>query len=121
MIYLIFQIIFKILSYLLSFLPNLIFVGFDIAILVFGIFIYKRNSYKYGRYLIISSILSIISVSYRTLLFILENELGFSLIIYSFLSWIFFALEIISYVYLVLAVYHIYKTHQENRIEEVYA
>lgn len=120
-----FQNVFEILSYLFSYSPNFIFLGFNIAILVFASFIYKRNSYKYGRFLMISSIISIvltityISINYRNLLDILKNELGFSaaVIIYGILSWTFFGLEIVSSVYLFLSVYHIYKTHEKNRVE----
>ncbi|NVM37929.1 MAG: hypothetical protein HWN81_20215 [Candidatus Lokiarchaeota archaeon] len=73
----------------------------------------------------ISSIISIvltityISINYRNLLDILKNELGFSaaVIIYGILSWTFFGLEIVSSVYLFLSVYHIYKTHEKNRVE----
>lgn len=109
----------------MSYIPKLIFIGFNIAILVYATFIYKRNSYKYGFYLMISSIISIaitiiiISINYRNLLTILENEFGDfrGRLIYSILGWIFFGLEIVSLVYLFLTVYHVYKTHEKNRIE----
>ena len=120
-----FQDIFYILSYILSQIPTLIFLGFDIAILVFATYIYKRNSFKYGLYLMISSIISIISIiikisiNYNNLLSFLEEEIGFSnaIIIYSILGWMFLGLEIARFVFLFLSVFYIYKTHQKDRIE----
>ncbi|MFX1479996.1 MAG: hypothetical protein ACFFCI_17900 [Promethearchaeota archaeon] len=115
------------LSYSAIYLPTFIYLGFDIALLVIAIFIYKRNSYKYGLYLMISSIISIassilfISLNYPFLI----NELmirGLSLaeisIILMILNLISLILGTTSAIFLFLAVYKVYQTHKRNRIKE---
>jgi hypothetical protein len=101
---------------ILSSTPQLIFIGFYIAILIYAIFMYKKNSYKYGRFLMISSIMLIISNIYSFLWNYLEFTIG--TIITGLLGYIFFSLEIIGFVFLFLSVFHIYKVHNKDRHEE---
>jgi hypothetical protein len=115
------------LSYFIAYLPTFIYLGFDIALLVIAIFIYKRNSYKYGLYLMISSIISIvssilfISLNYPFLVYELVSrglsmvEISIILMILNFISLI---LGTTSAVFLFLAVYKIYQTHKKDRIKE---
>ncbi|MFX1312553.1 MAG: hypothetical protein ACFFHD_08080 [Promethearchaeota archaeon] len=118
----IFQEAFELFSYLFSNFPSFILLAFDIAILVFAIFIYRRNSYKYGLFLVISFIISIaltityISIDYVEAIILKDKLYTFiGHLNYSILSWIFFGLKIVSLVYLFLTVYYAYKTHEKNR------
>ncbi|MFX1496381.1 MAG: hypothetical protein ACFFBH_02535 [Promethearchaeota archaeon] len=105
--------------------PLIIFLSFDIAILIFAIFIYKKNSYKYGLYLMISSIISIVSnviiiaINYPYLGYTLQAVYGFPsstvAIILSILSLFFLVLGVSSKILLFLAIYLIYKTHRPHR------
>ena len=115
------------LSYFVSYLPTFIYLGFDIALLIIAIFIYKRNSYKYGLFLMISSIISIassilfISLNYPFLINELMSQ-GVSMVEISIILMILNLISLIlgttSAVFLFLAVYKIYQTHKKNRIIE---
>lgn len=112
-------------SWLSSYGPILIYMSFDIVILIFAIFIYKKNSYKYGLYIMISSIISIISsviliaINYPYLAYTLTAVYGFSSymvgFVLSMLGLMFLALGISSTILLFLGIYKIYKTHRPNR------
>lgn len=117
----------NLLSYFLSYLPIIIYLGFDIALLIIAIFIYKRNSYKYGLYLMISSIISIassilfISLNFPLLVYELVSR-GLSMVEISIILMILNLISLIlgttSAVFLFLAVYKIYQTHKKDRIKE---
>jgi len=95
--------------------------------LVFAILILKKNSYKYGITLMISSIISLvpniisISIQYPSLLYRLDIELGLPLIevllIMNTLSFVFFGLNMASTILLVISIILIYKTHKKERID----
>jgi len=120
------QIGLELLSYLIMYLPNIVAITFNIIILVFAILIYKRNSYKYGITLMISSILSLassiiyISIQYPYL-FTLLYDLGLPMIeaalIMSTWSFFFFGLNTASAILLFISIIQIYKTHKKNRID----
>ncbi|MFW9864697.1 MAG: hypothetical protein ACFFEN_01235 [Candidatus Thorarchaeota archaeon] len=117
----------NLLSYFLSYLPIIIYLGFDIALFIIAIFIYKRNSYKYGLYLMISSIISIassilfISLNYPFLVYELVSR-GLSMVEISIILMILNLVSLIlgttSAVFLFLAVYKIYQTHKKDRIKD---
>lgn len=109
----------------INFLPTIVEMGLFITILVFAIFILKKNQYRYGLFLLLSSIFMLIyyaiylSINYPYLPFTLHDELGIpysivSLIILS-ISILFWALRITSFVFLFISVYFIYQTHKINR------
>ena len=114
-------------SYLLSYLPAILAITLNIVILVFAILIYKRNSYKYGITLMISSIILIvsniiyISIQYPYLGMRLYIELGLPISIVNMIlmSWslVFTSLNTASGILLVVSISLIYKTHKENRID----
>ena len=105
--------------------PIIIYLSFDIAILIFAIFIYKKNSYKYGLFLMISSILSIvtnviiIAINYPYLSYTLQAVYGLSLsmviLIMNILGLFFLALGISSKILFFVTIYLIYKTHRPHR------
>ena len=121
------QIVLDFLSLLLSYGPTIFVMAFDIVILVFAIIIYKRNSYKYGITLIISSILSLtsnviyISIQYPFLGYRLQVELGLPIIevllILNTWGFVFFGLNTASAILLVISIILIYKTHKKDRID----
>ena len=114
-------------SYLLTYLPTILAMTFNIILLVFAILIYKRNSYKYGITLMISSILLLvtdiiyISIQYPFLPYRLQVELGLSYIeiaiILTIISIVFLILNTASTIMLVVSMYLIYKTHEKDRID----
>ena len=121
------QIVLDFLSLLLSYGPTIFVMAFDIVILVFAIIIYKRNSYKYGITLMISSILSLasnviyISIQYPFLGYRLQVELGLPIIevllILNTWGFVFFGLNTASAILLVISIIKIYKTHKKDRID----
>lgn len=121
------QIVTELIIYFLNYLPTILAMTFNIIILVFAILIYKRNSYKYGITLMISSIISLasnilfISIQYPYLAMRLYVELGLSLSMVSMIlmSWgvVFMCLNTASGILLVVSISLIYKTHKENRID----
>ena len=109
----------------INYIPIIVEIGLFIAILVFAIFIFKRNQYKYGLFLILSSIFMLvyyaiyISINYPYLFYTLEHVFGMpfpmiNLIMMS-ISFLFLILRIASLVFLFLSVYFIYRTHKINR------
>ena len=115
------------LSILLSYGPTIFVMTFDIVILVFAILIFKKNSYKYGITLMMSSIISLatsiifISIQYPTLFGRLYIDLGldFSAVQMIHLTWSFvlFGLSTTSTILLVISIIQIYKTHKKDRID----
>ena len=121
------QIVTDLIIYFLNYLPAILVINFNIVILVFAILIYKRNSYKYGITLMISSIILIvsniiyISIQYPYLGMRLYIELGLPISIVNMIlmSWslVFTSLNTASGILLVVSISLIYKTHKENRID----
>jgi len=115
----------NILTLILTYLPIIISMSFEIAVLVFGILMYKNNKYKYGLFLMISSIFALtyyvifFSVNYPNLFTVLfiEFELPATVIatIMQNFNIVFIILNMISAVFLVLSIYYVYKTHNINR------
>ena len=113
-------------SYFLTYLPTILAMSLNIVLLVFAIKI-KRNSYKYGITLMISSILLItsnvlyISIQYPYLALRLYNELGlpFSMINMILMSWnfVFLSLNTTSAILLIVSLSQIYKTHKRDIID----
>jgi len=114
-------------SYFLTYLPTILAMSLNIVLLVFAIKI-KRNSYKYGITLMISSILLItsnvlyISIQYPYLALRLYNELGlpFSMVNMILMSWnfVFLSLNTTSAILLIVSLSLIYKTHKRD-IKEI--
>lgn len=115
------------LSYFLTYLPTIFTIIIYVVILVFAILMYKRYSYRYGIILMFSAILELISgvlyiaIQYPFLSYRLQVELGLSvyemMAILMFWSIIFMSLNMTSLILLVVAIYTIYKTHKNGRIE----
>jgi hypothetical protein len=113
--------------YFMVFFPNLIYSGFDIAILIVGILIKRKKSYNYGLYLVISSIISLVStIIYFTLYYpLLINDFGSDPytptpqhfmrdLILLICNLLFLGLRISNEILLVLAFYKIYQTHKKH-------
>ncbi|MEJ2293977.1 MAG: hypothetical protein P8Y23_04345 [Candidatus Lokiarchaeota archaeon] len=110
---------------LLYYLPSGIELGIFIAILVFGIFIYRRNQYKYGLFLIISAILKVVyyviyfATNRPFLPLILVDDLGLSILDVNFillaLDALLAVINISSFILLFVAIYFIYQTHKFKR------
>ena len=121
------QIVGDLFSYLLSYLPTILAITFNIVLLVFAILIYKRNSYKYGITLMISSIISLasnilfISIQYPYLFIRLYVELGLPWAVVNMIlmtwSFVFLGLYTTSTILLVVSISPIYKTHKKDRID----
>ena len=121
------QIGLELFSYLLSYLPTIFAITLNIVILVFAILIYKRNSYKYGITLMISSIISLassiiyISIQYPYLAMRLYVELGLPISMVNMIlmtwSFVFMSLNTTSTILLVVSISQIYKTHKKDRID----
>jgi len=121
------QIVGNLFSYILSYIPTVLAMSFNIVLLVFAIFIYSRNSYKYGITLMISSILLIvsdviyISIQYPYLSYRLYVESGFpmSLVNLILMVWslIFLSLHTASAILLIVSLSLIYKTHKRDKID----
>ena len=121
------QIIMEFFIYLLNYMPTIFVMTFDITILIFAILIYKRNSYKYGITLMISSIISLassiiyISIQYPYLAMRLYVELGLPIsmvnIILMTWSFVFLSLNTTSTILLIVSISQIYKTHKKDRID----
>ena len=114
-------------NYLLTYLPKILAISFNIVILVFAILIYKRNSYKYGITLMISSIILLISdiiylsIQYPFLAIRLFVELNLPSLVVSLILaiWGFFFLSLYtaSAILLIFSIKLIYKTHKKDRID----
>jgi len=110
----------------LNYLPTLLGMTFNIIILIFGILIYKKNSFKYGMFLMLSSIMALASsityivIGYPTLFFRLYYELGFDVstvnMIIVTLNFVFLSLNTLSSIFLVISLYLIYKEHSQLRV-----
>ena len=121
------QIGLELLSYLIMYLPNIVAITFNIIILVFAILIYKRNSYKYGITLMISSIIFLasdiiyLSIQYPFLPIRLHDESGLSFAVISLIlmsiNFFFLSLYTASAILLVISIIQIYKTHKKDRID----
>ena len=121
------QIGLELLSYLIMYLPNIVAITFNIIILVFAILIYKRNSYKYGITLMISSIIFLasdiiyLSIQYPFMPLRLLDELGLSFaeisLILMSINFFFLSLYTASAILLVISIIQIYKTHKKDRID----
>ena len=121
------QLTFDLFSYLLTYMPNLLTITFNIVLLVFAILIYNRNSYNYGIPLIISSILLIasnviyMSIQYPYLPYRMEVELGlpFHVVLQTLITWsiVFWILNTSGAICLVVSIYLIYNTHKKDRID----
>ena len=109
----------------INYIPTIIEMGLFVAILVFAVFILKKNQYRYGLFLLLSSIFMLvyyaiyISINYPYLSYTLYVLFGMSLsmvsLIYLSVSILFWALRITSFVFLFISVYFIYQTHKNNR------
>lgn len=103
---------------IINYIPTIVEICLFIAILVFAIFIYKKNQYKYGLFLMLSSIFKLVyytiycSINYPYLSYTLQ-VLGTPLITIAFIMMniniLFWALNITSLVFLFLSVYFIYR------------
>lgn len=107
-----------------NYMPTVIFAGFDVAILIFGNFMCKKNSYKYGKFFMISAIISLVSaaifiaIDYQYLSYNLRERFGLDFfiigMIMSGISLIFLSLNTASAVFLILALHKIYETHKTS-------
>lgn len=115
-------------TFFLIYLGNILGIIFYTIILIFAIFIYKRNSYKYGITLIVYSIIFLalniiwISIQGADLAYRLVEESGLpgmtvSLIILT-LDLTFKIITAIGMIILIVSIYLIYKTHRKDKIEQ---
>jgi hypothetical protein len=112
-----------------NYMPTVIFAGFDIGILILGNFMYKRNSYKYGKFLMISAIISLVSaiiyiaIDYQYLSYNLYMNFSLNAFIVNMImlsvSTIFFGLNTASAIFLILALHKIYETHRKSDRTEI--
>jgi hypothetical protein len=110
------------LTALVSYIPTFIAITFDIIILIFAIFIFKKNSYRYGIFLMLFAILSLvqsiifIAIGYPDLFYRLVMDMGFDYttanMIMMSISLVFLAINVASTIFLIVAIIQIYKTHQ---------
>ncbi len=114
-------------SYLITYLPNVLSITFNIVLLVFAILICKRNSYSYGITLMLSSIISLASeiiyifIQYPILRYRLQVELGFPMgvvmLIVTTVFLVLMSLNATSAILMVVSISLIYKTHKKDRID----
>ncbi|MBY9019274.1 MAG: hypothetical protein KGD66_10635, partial [Candidatus Lokiarchaeota archaeon] len=107
-------------TFISAYSSTLMNITFSIILLVFAILIYKRNSYKYGITLMISSIISLasniiyFSIQYPFLGYRLFVELGLPVsevtLILMIWSFVFVSLYTTSTIFLVVSIYMIYRT-----------
>lgn len=117
----------EILSHILIYLPTAIYTGFSIAMLILGYLIRKNNGYTYGTFFIISAIFSIIpniiyfALNYpfffRSLFATLGLPVSLVTLIFTLINVLFTVLNVISAIFLFLALYFVYKTHKNTRVE----
>jgi len=118
------QIVGGLFSYILSYLPTILSMSLNIALLVFAILIYKRNSYRYGITLMVSSILLIasniiyISIQYPHLSYRLYVESGFPMTLVNLIlavwNLVFLSLNTTSAIFLVVSLSLILNTHKRD-------
>ena len=113
--------IYELLPDFIIYLPTTINICLYVAMLIFGYLIRKKNSNSYGLFFMISAIFSIVS----SIIFLASNYpfLGDYLfvklrlpvttvmIIFLIVSFLFIGLDVTSAVFLLLAIYKLYKTH----------
>jgi hypothetical protein len=118
---------FDFLLYIMTYLPAIIYSSFDLAILTLGVFIKRNNSFKYGLYLIIASIVSLLStIIYYSIYYpLLVSDIGnnpfqpstpqdiMKELILLICNLLFLGLGISNEILLVLAFYNIYQTHKK--------
>ena len=114
-------------SYILNYLPTILTITFNIIILVFAILIFKKNSYKYGITLMMSSIISLaysilfMSIQYPDLIYLLYFDLNLPMSIVNMIlitwSFVFLGLNTLSTILLVVSISQIYKSHKKVRID----
>ncbi len=103
---------------IMPYLPICIYLCFDIAIFIFGYLIYKKNSSKYGLFFMISAIFSIVPniiylaidvpfLSYNLSVLGLTMEIISN--IFFLVNLLFMGLNVTSLVFLLLAIYKIYR------------
>jgi hypothetical protein len=119
-----------ILVLIINYIPIIVEIGLYIAILVFAIFIFKKNQYKYGLFLILSSIFMLayyaiyISINFPYLSYTLNVVFGMDALMVSqimiSISFLFMGLRIASIVFLFISVYFIFDSHKmtENSKKE---
>lgn len=109
-----------------NYIPTFIAITFDIIILIFAIFIFKKNSYRYGIFLMLFAILSLIqsiiyiAIGYPDLFYRLVMDMGLDFtaanMIMISISLVFLALNVTSTIFLIVAIIQIYKTHQRATV-----
>ena len=114
----------NLLQILYAYGPTILTMALQVVILIFAIFILKKNSYKYGIMLMLSSILSLvagivfIAINRPFLWYILNYEMGLPYsvadTIVMTLDFVFFGLNTTSLVFLLIAIIQIYKTHKRD-------
>lgn len=112
----------EILSSIVFYLPQVIFVIFDIALITVAYLIRKENKYTYTLYFIISATVSIISsiifmvinpqLFLNTLLSTLNLPNSVITMIITIINILFASLGIISAAFLFLGFYNVYQTHK---------
>jgi len=114
-------------SDIFMYMPIIISIAFAIAMLAIGYLIRKNNRYTYGLYFIISAIFAIIpniiffALNYPSLTITLFVTLALPFAIVAFIitliNTLFTVLNVISAIFLFLALYSVYKTHSTPRTE----
>jgi hypothetical protein len=117
-----------ILAAIVNYIPTFITITFDIIILIFAIFIFKRNSYRYGVFLMLFAILSLvqsiiyIAIGYPDLFYRLYYDMGLDFatvnMILMSIFFVFLTLNVASTIFLIVAIVQIYKTHQRATFEQ---
>ena len=118
--------IYEPLQVFMTYLPTTIYLCIYVAMLIFGYLIRKKNSFSYGLFFMISAILaivsSIISLAIPSLwdnLFVdLSHTVAPLMIIYIIVSSFTLGLDVVSAIFLLFAIYKLYKTHKYNGIEQ---
>jgi len=115
--------------HIMAYLPTITYAIFDVAILIFGNLMYKKNSYDYGKLLMISAILSMISaiiyiaIDFQYLSYNLFVRFGLEVFIVNIImlsvSMIFLSLNTVSAVFLILALHKIFETHRKSNRTEI--
>jgi len=118
--------IYEPLQVFMTYLPTIIFLCLYVPMLIFGYLIRKKNSTSYGLFFMISAILSIVSSIISLATHSLWDYLFVNLVLSAFTVMIIFiivssltlSLDVTSAVFLLLAIYKIYKIHKNNGIEQ---
>ena len=120
--------IYEPLQVFMSYLLPIIFLCLYVAMLIFGYLIRKKNSNTYGLFFMISAFFSIVSriiflaSNYPFLgdyLFVrLRLPVTTVIIILIIINLLFIGLDVTSAIFLLLAIYKLYKTYKNNGIEQ---